>query len=223
MYLTEYGHLRSRMRLKTISDEAAAKIAAALETRIVQWIVNSRGIPMWYCGRIKVPDSPHVWNNTVTAYHSFAAVSDWQSLFCTRIMNTHTRALLSQRLNVSEDERQEQEHEFRRVRRQAADDICSSIPVALGHAAPAFNAPCTVVSAYAAIWPLFFAGISALERVSTTSWEDGRRTPSAAVVQVAWIIGRMDYISEVIGLKWSAGIAAVVKGEFRLRLGRVGK
>jgi hypothetical protein len=39
---------------------------------------------------------------------------------------------------------------------------------------------------------------------------------SAAIAQTLWIIGRMEYISNHIGLRWAQGIAATLKGDLHI-------
>ena len=102
------------------------------------------------------------------------------------------------------------------------DEICAAAPCCLGHAKPVYNSPCTLISAYGVIWPLFFAGTCALERVGMTVWQQAEvhnpahAQTSAASVQAAWILSQMECISEKEGIRWAKGIAAVLKGDFRL-------
>lgn len=37
--------------------------------------------------------------------------------------------------------------------------------------------------------------------------------PSIAAAQLAWIFGRLEFISKDVGLRWASGIAATLKGD----------
>ena len=41
---------------------------------------------------------------------------------------------------------------------------------------------------------------------------------SAAAAQAAWIMGRLDYISRFVGLRWADGIVATLRGDFRVHV-----
>ena len=134
-----------------------------------------------------------------------------------RIMVTRTQELLAQRFHPSPTARQAQHSYFRAIRRQLTDEICATVPVALGHAQPAFSSPCVLVTAYNSIWPLFFAGTCVLERIGqgagTTAANAGS---SAAMAQLSWILGRFDFISKEVGLRWADGVAATLRGDFKI-------
>lgn len=220
----DFAELRANMRYKSISDAMAAEEASDIDSRMIQWSIDAMNAgEMWRYYDIEVPDSPHVWNGIVHAYSGHPAPNVWNTFRSIRIMVVRTQELLCHRFQFSDGEREEQTRYFRKVRRQMTDEICAGIPSALGHASPAYNSPCTLISAYSSIWPLFFAGTCALERVSFTAWQSAQegKAPSlhqtsAASAQAAWILGRLEYISTNVGLKWANGIAAVLKGDFRI-------
>lgn len=220
-----FARLRTKMKRKVISDEDAADEVAELDRRLVVWSNESGSSPLYRHQDIQVNDSPHVWNRTVSCYSSFFGPTVWQAYHGVRIMISFTHEhLLCERLKhrFTQAQREEQISQFRMLRQQMTDAICHSIPVALGHAPSSFNSPCIVVSAYMSVWPLFFAGTCALEGArSPTKWTQLQQSPdmvlysSGSTGQAAWILGRLDYISQVIGLKWAAGIAVVLKGDLR--------
>lgn len=138
-------------------------------------------------------------------------------------MLTRTQELLCRRLSFSETEREEQMQYFRKTRRILTDETCATIPSVLGHASPAFNSPCVLITAYAAIWPLFFAGTCALERVGSGGYfilknelQPQSQTSNRAAAQAQWIMSRLEYISKNIGLKWADGVLAILRGDFRI-------
>ena len=134
-----------------------------------------------------------------------------------RIMVTRTQELLAHRFNPSPTARQAQHSYFRAIRRQLTDEICATVPVALGHAQPAFSSPCVLVTAYNSIWPLFFAGTCVLERIGRGAGNTASNAgSSAAMTQLAWILGRFDFISQEVGLRWADGVAATLRGDFKI-------
>nr|POE46250.1 uncharacterized protein CFP56_73212 [Quercus suber] len=220
-----FARLRTKMKRKVISDEDAADEVAELDRRLVVWSNESGSSPLYRHQNIQVNNSPHVWNRTVSCYSSFFGPTVWQAYHGLRIMMSFTHEhLLCKRLKhrFTQAQREEQISRFRMLRQQMTDAICHSIPVALGHAPSSFNSPCIVVSAYMSVWPLFFAATCALEGArSPTKWTQLQQSPdmvpysSGSTGQAAWILGRLDYISQVIGLKWAAGLAVVLKGDLR--------
>lgn len=227
-----FAKFRANIAKGRITDQAGAEVCADIDRQMIQWSVNAmNGHPIWQYYDLEVPDSPHVWNGMVHAYAQTPAPSVWNTYRAIRILVTRSQEMLCRRLQArfTDTERKEQTAYFRRVRRQMTDEVCAGVPSMLGHAHPAFNSPCTLVSAYGLIWPLFFAGTCALERIGpTASWEiaatlssqphAGQQKTSAAAAQLAWVLGRLEYISRMVGLRWAEGIAAVLRGDFRLHM-----
>lgn len=155
-------------------------------------------------------------------------------------MLTRTQEQILRRFELSSKDLEAQLTYLRSVRKAQADEICAAMPFQLGHASPAPNSPCILVSAYGSIWPLFFAGKSltaltlitvlipsfvgtcALERVGTAAWKRvlagnplNEEATSAKTAQAAWIINRLVYISKHLGLRWADGLAATLNGDFQ--------
>lgn len=216
----DFAVLRAKMRTREISDSLAAEQAAELERRFLQWQIDTTARDeRWRYYEIEVPDSEHVWDGKVHAYHCHPPPTAWNTWRNVRIMLSRTQEWLCRRFQFSESEREEQMQYFRKTRRQLTDEICATIPVQLGHASPAYSSPCVLITAYGSIWPLFFSGICAFERVGQSSWslsdngEPQLAHPSAAAAQAMWILGRLDYISQNVGLKWADGVATTLRGD----------
>ncbi|KAK4543198.1 hypothetical protein LTR36_005748 [Oleoguttula mirabilis] len=226
----DFAIVRSRMCKKTISDAEAADQCSEIDRQMIQWSIDamSGDSVVWQYYDMEVTDSPHVWNGVVHAYTQHPAPGVWNTYRSIRIMVTRSQEQLCGRFPYSDAERDEQTSYFRKVRRQMTDEICAGTPSQLGHASPAYNSPCVLISAYTSIWPLFFAGTCALERVGSSSWTSKRKGTTTASVdaskphtsyataQAAWIISRLEYISKHVGLHWASGIAAVLKGDFAM-------
>lgn len=214
----DYAKLENKLKLNKISDEDAMAQINDIDTRMVQWSIDTMANETrWQHFDLQVDDSPHVWNGMVHSYVGFPSPGVWNMYRGVRIMVTRTQELLAHRFHPSPTARQAQHSYFRAIRRQLTDEICATVPVALGHAQPAFSSPCVLVTAYNSIWPLFFAGTCVLERIGQSA---GKTTSnagsSAAMAQLAWILGRFDFISQEVGLRWADGVAATLRGDFKI-------
>ena len=225
----EFAKLRADLAKGRISDFAGARVCADIDQQMIQWSCDALdGHPVWRYSELEVPDSPDVWNGMVHSFVQTPAPGVWNMYRGVRILITRSQELLCRRMkdHFSDAEREQQHNYFRKVRRKLTDEICAGVPSRLGHASPAYNSPCRLVSAYNCIWPLFFAGTCTLERIGPDSWEATlsslqpliSQRASAASAQAAWILGRLEFISRVVGLKWAEGIAAVLRGDFRMHI-----
>ncbi|KAK4503579.1 hypothetical protein PRZ48_004494 [Zasmidium cellare] len=216
----DFASLRCKVRYKTITDAEALDLAAQIEMRMIEWSIETMAKPAWQYHDLEVEESPDVWNGMVHSYVVHPAAGVWNTYRSMRIMLTRTQEYLYRRIHPNPaHEDAGQFKYFRSVRRQMADEICAGIPSQLGHASPAYNSPCLLITAYMSIWPLFFAGTCALERIGTNAWKEALSgdllpTTSAAASQASWVIGRMQYISQHMGIHWADGVAATLKGEF---------
>lgn len=216
----DFARLENKLKFQKISDEEALAEISDVDRRMVQWSIDTlANESRWRYYDLQVDDSPHVWNGMVHAYVGFPSPGVWNMYRAVRIMVTRTQELLAMRFNPSKTARQAQHSYFRAIRRQLTDEICAAVPVALGHSQPAFSSPCVLISSYNSIWPLFFAGTCVLERIGNSTGNPSSAsnvTSSAAMAQLAWILGRFDYISQVIGLRWADGVAATLRGDFKI-------
>jgi hypothetical protein len=216
----DFAKLENKMKLNQISDEEALTQVNDIDTRLVQWSVDTmENHEYWRYYDLQVDDSPHVWNGMVHAYAGLPCPGVWNTFRGVRIMVTRAQEHLAIRFSPSPAARQSQHAYFRAVRRKLTDDICATIPVSLGHAEPAYSSTCVLITAYNSIWPLFFAGTCILERIGRAA---GKSAPgsssasSAAMAQLAWILERFDYISKELGLRWADGVAATLRGDFKI-------
>lgn len=134
-------------------------------------------------------------------------------------MVTRAQEHLAIRFSASPAARQAQHAYFRAVCRRLTDEICATVPVALGHSQPAYSSTCVLITAYNSIWPLFFAGTCILERIGQANCNSGHGSSpasSAAMAQLAWILGRFDYITNELGIRWADGVAATLRGDFKI-------
>ncbi|EMD00560.1 hypothetical protein BAUCODRAFT_20636 [Baudoinia panamericana UAMH 10762] len=224
----DFACIRAKIERKQVTDEEALAACNDIDLRMIQWSADAVTSydDRYHYTDVEVPDHPNIWNGFVHSYGGHPGPGVWNTLRSMRILLTRSQEALCARFPFSASERAEQKAYFRRVRRQMTDDICAAVPYMLGHSgSEAHNRPSVLISAYGAIWPLFFAGTCTLERLGGKSWDrsaqqlttigaslsQGVGVSSAAAAQAAWILGRLDYISDVVGLKWAVGIAATLR------------
>jgi len=219
----DMADLRARIREGKIAPTEAVQQTSELETRFIQWAIDCPGNDeRWRYTEMDVADSEHVWDGKVFSFAGLTVTPTiWLTYFNMRIMLTRVQEGLCRHIHFSDKEREEQMHYYRRTRRQMTDNICATVPVALGHSSPAYTSPCVLVTAYGSLWPLFFAGTCALERTGPAAIPICRGEPippsqmyNKSAAQAQWILGRLSYISQRVGLRWADGVAATLKGDF---------
>ncbi|KAK6435177.1 hypothetical protein LTR95_008641 [Oleoguttula sp. CCFEE 5521] len=205
---------------KITGPEALSRINE-VDARMQSWATNTPSChPHWSYTELRVDDSPHIWNNTVHSYAGIPMPGVWNTYRSIRIMVTRMQQMLAVRLRTPNIDHAA----IRATRRRLADEICATIPCQLGHApAPCWNSNAVLVTSYASIWPLFFAGTCALERLGLTTPnshpDPGRASPAStalALTQLSWVLGRLDHISAHSGLHWADGVAATLRGDLRV-------
>ncbi|KAK4552033.1 hypothetical protein LTR86_010710 [Recurvomyces mirabilis] len=222
----DFARVRARIERKTMTDSEALAACNEIDRRMMQWSEDTLAEGgLWAWKAIEVPDSPNIWNGIVHQFQGSPAPQIWNTFRSIRILVTRSQEWLCKRFEFTPAERAEQTIYFRKVRRQMTDEICAGVPHQLGHTKAEQMPSSALMSAYAAIWPIFFAGTCALERLGHTQWESFNQSPeevikqspqSAAAAQAAWLLSRLDYISNSVGLRWASGIASALRGDFTL-------
>lgn len=186
-----------------------------IEQRLMIWAATAPALDRrWSYQLIRVDDSPHVWNGSVHAYSQMPVPSVWNTYRCMRIMISRAQEALEKALTQNEAVCAAHEIRWSAIRDTMADDICASIPFQLGHAGSFCSSPSVLVTAYNSIWPLFHAAACAKDslmrsrrtQAETNAGNDFDKT------QFAWILGRLDYISKVLGLRSADNIVSVLRG-----------
>ena len=222
MIAFDLASVRSRIKLNRISDLAAMEMVNEVGVRLDQWPITTLfADERWQYHDIQVEDSPHVWNGMVHAYTGFPVPSVWNSYRSLRIIAAEIQQCLSLRLPDSNRTRLVQKS-LRAIKQQMTDDICATIPCQLGHADGAYNSPHVLVTAYNSIWPLSLAAkciIEILEECSSgRELFNGQQTDetwdSFPIVQrqMLWILGRFDFITNSIGLRWANSLLDTLPG-----------
>lgn len=92
------------------------------------------------------------------------------------------------------------------------------------HGGSSFVSQSVLATSYASIWRHFFAGSCVLEKLAegptrnTAMSSLDFTSARLAEAQVAWIVHRFECTSQVIGLRWADGVAAILSADFNVYL-----
>jgi hypothetical protein len=220
MLYVDYVRLRAEIRLSSISNSNAIVGLSNLEQRAVDWSKTTTQMnEYWRYHEVEVYDNHNVRDGRIMTYTGSIARPIWNKWRCLRIMLSRTQQLVFKQVG-SVLTNQQQLNYYRKVRMQMASDICATVSACLGYAGTAQKSPCPLPTAFGLIWPLFFAGTCAIERIGYDAWSIKAPTHvqnSAAFAQASWVLQQLEYQSQRVGLKWAEGVAAPLRGEFRLQ------
>ena len=223
-FYVQYAKLRAGICSKSISNAEALAQASEMEGGLVEWSAKAKQCDFWRYTEMEVDESEHVWDGKVFEHSGHPATTVWNKWRVLRIMLSRTSEALSRKLDYSPERHAELVSYSRKTRRVMASEICASVPPCLGHSGSMSTASCRLANAYGVIWPLYFAGTCTIERVGYGTWSTRHKIPiptvlmhSSAYAQSTWIVGRLEYIAHCVGLKWADGVAAPLRGEFRLQ------
>lgn len=210
--------LRAGSSLQEADNLQAADVVLSIDRRLSAWAVEATSCDTaWAYSTSDVSDAEDVWNGTVHAYNSSSTIAAWNTFRCLRLLTMNTLENLVWKMPISPDDKQEYTRYVRDVRRQMVDEVCFTIPCILGYGESQRQLLCDVMSAYNIMWPLFLAGSSALQRAQAEVSQSANLDPtqpltvSAASAQATWIMGRLKYVSESLGLRWARGVVAILE------------
>lgn len=173
------------------------------------------------------------WRSARHEYTSAHAVLCWNRWRTCCIMLHRLQEALERRamMHVAPQSRRISpgpERPVARSRQTIVDDICASISYALPPGLDADPPHGALSMASSLLLPLMVAGTHCIEQLSsTTITADGRRlvfvtevvhlnTSDPTSAQLAYIIDRMDYMANVVGLRRAAEVGHFLKGERRV-------
>ena len=227
MIAFDLASVRSRIKQNQISGLAAIEMLNDIVVRLDQWpIATLFADERWQYHDVQVENSPHVWNGMVHAYTGFPVPSVWNSYRSLRMIAADIQQSLI--LSMPDiDGAGILQKSLRSIKQQMTDDICATIPCQLGHADRAYNSSHILVTAYNSIWPLLLAAKCTMERLEDCS--SGREpfdslqtnetcdSFSAAHGQMLWILGRFDFITNSLGLRWANSLLDTLPGRSKVR------
>ena len=213
-------------------DKELAELADALERDLLGWSESTLAAGS-VCSfhNVRDLDSPHSWNGTRHDYGIPQAHRYWNKWRCLRILLSRTQEALWRRswptLSQPTLLIPDAEH-YRSIRNRMASDICIAVAYALGTDPSAEPTKGSVAAGYSLIMPLVVAGTCLLEQLADPiTSPDGSRLIfvdrplytdlfNQTSTQLAWVIERMDYIANKVGVNWAAMMNSFLKGQKRV-------
>lgn len=207
----EYADLRAALHDGRVTNfpEMVVRTTAVYE-KILAWFdrISSAG-SQWSFSETRDTSVANSWNGINHHYSNTSILQAWNWVRCLCILLSRTQEMLMMRTsNASTLDRST----FSLERQHFCDQICHSIPFALGQGQGAIT---PMFSAFRCIMPLLIAGSVALEphiqrgskKGNTVTLPDGN---SESKRQLYWIIGRLEYIGMDLGNKWAVGLAEIL-------------
>lgn len=221
--------LRSAFRTGSRSDEELSELSAALEVDLLDWSERALAAGSIYSfHNVNDLDSPHTWNGTRHEYGIPQAHRHWNMWRSYQILVSRTREAIWRRSWPTLVQIPPSPGHYRTILNRMTADICVAAAYTLGVDGAAGPPRGSVSSGYLLIGPLCLAGTCLLEELAEPTVSPGgarmllmdeplhtdpfNRTSS----QLAWIIERMDYIADKIGIRWASAMSRFLRGEAKV-------
>lgn len=199
-------------------DSEISDLCEKLEQDLISWAASAR-TPDSVCSFTIVSDAPtHSWNGT---RHNFTngEVHYYWNLWCSarillsRLQEAIWRRSWPQLARPGLDIRNAEYH--RSLRLCMTRNVCINTASVFGNDLSASPPAGSIVTGHFAIMPLHLAASCLLERLAVTFITSGGSrmisvdrplhldTSNPLSMQLAWIIDRLDYLTNNIGIKWA--------------------
>lgn len=221
--------LRAAFRSGSRPDQDLSTMAEALERDLLKW-AKAHSVQGSVCAveTVRDPRSQHGWNGNKHIYGSAQARKHWNKWRCARILVSRIQEALWRRswpiLASSNRPVPNREH-FQGVRNGIVEEICLAAAHDLGTDMSAEPPKGSVASGLMLTISLTLAGTCLIEQLSETNVSPGGRRLihierplhldpfDQASTQLAWVIGRIDYIAEKVGIRWASTVSSFLKGD----------
>jgi len=221
--------LSSAFSKRAQPDVELLALSDDLENDLVSWaeVVQILGSPYVYRTYYD-QDLPNAWNGYCHEYASPEIVRYWNKWRAFRIVLSRLQEELWRRSwpDLADLRRpvRDSEH-FKNTRTQMTTEICIAAAFLLGNDSPTEVATGLLTSALPLILPLGLAGTCLLEDLNPPVINPGGSrmilvdrplhldSVDETSTQLAWVIGRLDFIDQRIGVKWAAAVNRWLRGE----------
>ena len=224
--------VRASFRTGSKTDEELAQLTSTLETDLLGWSETTLAAgSLCSFHNVRDPDSPHAWNGTQHQYGVPQAHRHWDMWRSLRILLSRTQEAIWRRswptLAQPSQPPPSTEH-YKAVRNRMTADICIAAAYALGNDSSAEPPRGSISSGYMLIMPLCLAGTCLLEQLAEPIVSPGGSRMllvdeplhldhfNQTSTQLAWIVDRVDYIADKIGIKWAHAVGKLLKGENKI-------
>jgi len=221
--------LRSAYRTGDKPDEELADLAAAIDRDLLGWSEDTlaEGSVSSFHG-VTDPDSPHGWNGTRHEYGIPQAHRRWNMYRVLRILVSRVQESVWRRSWPTLSRPPPDPEQYKNTRVRMTSDICIAAAYAFGSDNTIEPPKGSVSSGYLLIMPLSLAGSCLIEQIAEPTLTPGgsrmilvdrplHTDPlNQTSTQLAWIIERVDYIAQKIGIKWACAVGRFLRGECRV-------
>lgn len=221
--------LRAAFKNASRPDSELSAIADGLERDLQKW-AKTHSVPGSVCAfeSVRDPRSPQSWHGIRHIYGSPQAQKHWNKWRCARILVSRIQEALWRRswpVLATPSRPVPQPEHFQTVRNQIVEEICVAAAHDLGNDQAAKPQKGSVASGLILIISLALAGTCLIEQLAESTVSPGGRrlihvdrplhlNPfNQSSTQLAWIIGRIDYIAEKVGVRWASTVNSFLKGE----------
>ncbi|KAK5124600.1 hypothetical protein LTR85_001313 [Meristemomyces frigidus] len=227
--------LKYGFRTRDKRDNELADMAASSEADLISWSEETLAADS-ICSFHNVidPESSHSWNGARHEYRMPHFFRYWNMWRCLRILVSRVHEAVWRRSWPTLPQTPPSPEHFRTTRERMATDICVTAAYALSSDNSADPPQGSVSSGYLLITPLCLAALCLIEQLAEPTVSPGgskiihineplHLDPfNSNSTQLAWIIERVDYIADKIGIKWATAVSKFLKGESKVHydLGR---
>lgn len=204
-------------------------MADLLERDLLKW-ARSHSVMGSVCAFETVRDarSPLTWNGMRHIYGSPQARKHWNKWRCARILVSRIQEAVWRRswpLLASPARPVPEPNYFQAIRQQVVEDICVAAALEFGNDYSAEPQKGSVANGLILMIALTLAGSCLIEQLSDSTVSPGCRrlvhinqplhlNPfNQSSTHLAWLIERVDYIAEKVGVRWAGTVSSFLKGE----------
>ena len=199
----ELAKMRADIRRLPWDSAVMCSRAHTIKQELAQWAAGAAAQSQWSYSvkTLELLSEDQVLSGPAHVYQSYHGLAGWNMYRILHvILNQVILSLLKQPamlgtgLQCLAIER----------RRMIEDDLCATVPQAIGMTDPLCHPRTTFMRGYALVWPLFFAGLS----VSSAELD-----PHARRARLSCIIEKLRYLSKALGVAWADRVAASLEGK----------
>ena len=224
--------LRASFGSGSKTDEELMELANTLEQDLLSWSESTLAAGS-VCSfhSIRDLDSPHSWNDTRHEYGIPQAHRYWNKWRCVCVILSRLQEAIWRRswpLFTQPNQQVPDSEHYRSIRNRMVSDICISYAYSFGNDSSVDPPRGSISSGYLLIMPLCVAGTCLLEQLAEPTVTPGGSRMilvdeplhtdlfNQTSTQLAWIIERMDYMAQKIGIRWAGAMSKFLKGESKI-------
>jgi hypothetical protein len=173
-------------------------------------------------------DSAHAWNGIKHEYASPQGCRAWNLWRSLRILLSRVQEAVFRRSWPRLAQAPPSPQHYRSIRNRMTAEICVAAAYAFGNDSSAEPPKGSISTGYHLVDPLTLAGSCLLEQLAEPAATPGGSRVimldrplhidqfNQVSTQLAWVIARLDYIANTVGIQWALVKSRLLKGESRV-------